>query len=459
MERLDYWIRGCVDPFSGERTDIGISDGIVAYVRSAASGSGEERLGMDGSGIDGSRMDGSRIDGSGMGGGGANGGAGAGGAAEGLGTGGRGSPVVVNAEGYAALPGLVETHIHLDKAFLSSRMPGVASDLKQAIAMTAELKKTYTKEDIAERSRRVLDRASRFGVTLLRAQTEIDPIAGLKSMESALELKREYADRMDIQLVAFPQEGIFQSPGTAELLEEAIRMGADAVGGIPYNDRDAAEHLGFVFRMAEAHGLPVDLHIDFSDDPDRLDIAEAIRLTKEFGMEGRVAVGHLTSLGSAEPDVAKRIAAGIADAGIHVFALPATDLYLNGRGDECRVRRGLTPVRLLLEAGANVCYGSNNIRNAFTPFGTADPLDIGLLLAQTAHLGTDEDARRMLEMCTVRASKALLGHSLRIREGMPADLTLIRGAGAADLLYERPRDRMVWKRGRLVAHTVTCMER
>lgn len=404
MERLDGLIRGCLEPWSGRRVDIGLRDGLIAFVRPTS----DKRPGLP---------DEPAFDGS----------------------------------GYAVLPGLTETHIHLDKAFLSSRLPGPAADLRQAIEMTAALKPSYTPEDIAARSREALNRASGFGVTLLRAQVEIDPILGLMSFESALALKREYASKMDIQLVAFPQEGIFRQPGTAELLERAVRTGADAVGGIPYNDRDSAEHLDYVFRLAEASGLPVDLHVDFSDDPGQLAILDVIALTRKYGMQGSVSVGHLTSLGSVEPDEAKRIAAEIADAGIHVLTLPATDLYLNGRQDDCRVRRELTPVRLLLEAGANVCFGSNNIRNAFTPFGTGDPLDIGLLLAQTAHLGTEADVLTVLGMCTTRASEALRGRKVDIKEGMPADLTLVRAASAPDLLYDRPRDRVVWKGGKLLA--------
>ncbi|CAM3713838.1 amidohydrolase family protein [Cohnella lubricantis] len=403
MERLDWLIRGALDPRSGERVDIGLQGGRIALIRPIA-----ETMPLPS------------------------------------------SIRTFDGDGYAVLPGLAETHIHLDKAFLSSRLPGVAAGLQQAIEMTAALKSSYTADDIKARSREVLNRASAFGVTLLRAQVEIDPILGLMSFESALELKREYVSAMDVQLVAFPQEGIFWQPGTAELLERAVRMGADAVGGIPYNDRDSSEHLDYLFRLAEVSGLPVDLHLDFSDDPRQLAIQDVIALTRKYGMQGRVAVGHLTSLGSVELDAARRIAAGIAEAGIHVFTLPATDLYLNGRQDTCRVRRGLTPVRLLLEEGASVCFGSNNIRNAFTPFGTGDPLDIGLLLAQTAYMGTSEDVMTVLGMCTTQATLAIRGKKSDILEGATADLALVRADSAAGILYDRPRDRVVWKDGQLV---------
>ncbi|MBB6675467.1 amidohydrolase family protein [Cohnella nanjingensis] len=410
---MDTLIREAFDPYAGERVDVGVRDGVIAFVRPSAGGSG-----------DASREAGETVD----------------------------------ARGWLLIPGLTETHIHLDKAFLASRLPRAASDVKDAIAMTAALKSGYTVADIAERSGRALDRAARFGVTRMRAHVEIDPVLGLTGWEAALALREARAGEIDLQLVAFPQEGIHQAPGTAALLEEAARRGADAVGGVPYNDKDAMAHLEYVFRLAASAGLPVDLHLDFSDDPEQLAILDVIALTERYGMQGRVAVGHLTSLGSVPPDRARLIAAGIAAAGISVFALPATDLYLNGRGDAYRHRRGLTAVGILLEEGANVCVGTNNLRNAFTPFGTGDPLDMALLLAQTAYLGSEADAMRLLGMCTGRAAEALGVSDPGIRPGAPANMLLVRADGVQDLIYDRPRERVLWRKGKRVAETSLCSQ-
>ncbi|MDI4646269.1 amidohydrolase family protein [Cohnella hashimotonis] len=399
-------IAGALDPSSGEKIDIEMRDGAILGIAPAAPGaSALEKC-------------------------------------------------VFDASGFIVTPGLVETHIHLDKAFLSERLERPAANLGEAIAMTAALKPGYTLEDVTARSRRALDRALSFGVALLRAQVEIDPVLGLLSFESALALKEELAGSIALQLVAFPQEGIFNCAGTESLLREAVSRGADAIGGIPYNDRDTAEHLDFVFRLAADAGLPVDLHLDFSDDPEQLAILDVIHRTREYGLEGRVCVGHLTSLGSVPPEHARRIADGMAEAGIHVFALPATDLYLNGRGDTHAVRRGITPVSLLLDAGVNVCYGTNNLRNAFTPFGTGDPLDIALLLAQTAYMGTPGDARRLLDMCTGRAAKALGVEGWTLRPGAPADFALIRADCVQDLVYDRPRERVSIRGGKLLTRSV-----
>ncbi|MFC0469189.1 amidohydrolase family protein [Halalkalibacter kiskunsagensis] len=358
---------------------------------------------------------------------------------------------IIDLGGNLLLPGLVESHIHLDKAYLLDRLPGDVTTLRDAIEKTTELKHGYTAVDIEKRSLQVIRQAVNRGVTKMRCHVEIDPISQLVGLETTLALKERVKDSIDLQIVAFPQEGIFNDDQTARLMEQAMVMGADVVGGITYNDRDVEEHLDFVFRLAEKHNKPVDLHVDFSDRPEELAILDVIRFTKTFGMQNRVAVGHLTSLGSVERGQAAEIAADIARAGIHVISLPATDLYLNGRGDNECVRRGLTPVQLLLDHKANVVYGSNNIQNAFTPFGTADPLDIGFLLAQTSHMGSEQDALKLIEMVTTNAAASLGFQHYGVKIGADADLVVCSVNDVRTLLYTRPERERVYKKGKLVA--------
>lgn len=360
---------------------------------------------------------------------------------------------LVDVQGKLLLPGLVETHIHLDKALLLDRLSGDVTTLEDAIAKSGELKRFFTAADINERSMRVIRQAVIRGVTRMRCHVEVDPVIGLIGMETTLALKERLRDVIDLQIVAFPQEGIFRDGVTQGLMERAISMGADVVGGITYNDRDLGEHLEFVFRLAQKNGLPVDLHADFSERPDQLAILEVVKMTERFGMQGKVSVGHLTSLGAVRKVRAEAIAEAISKAGIHVMCLPATDLYLNGRGEEPATGRGLTPVRLLLDKGVNVVYGSNNIQNAFTPFGTADPLDIGLLVAQASHMGSEQDAKIVVEMATTRAAAALGLDSYGLRVGADADLVVCQAQDVRTLLYRRPEREKVYKRGKLVAET------
>ncbi|MEV5029894.1 amidohydrolase family protein [Paenibacillus sp. LPE1-1-1.1] len=351
------------------------------------------------------------------------------------------------------LPGFVEPHIHLEKAYLLSRMEHEAASLQDAIQMTAEMKHGFTKEDMQARSLAVIREAVRSGVTHMRCQAEVDPILGLTAFEAALELKERVRDALDLQIVVFPQEGIFKSPGTAELMEEALRLGGDAVGGITYQDADLQAHLQLVFDMAEKHGKPLDFHADFSDNPDQLAIAEIADRTIAAGMQGLVSAGHVTSLGSLEHGRAMSVADRIKEADLHIMSLPATDLFINGRGERERPRRGLTPVGLLLEKGVNVVIGVNNVRNPFTPFGKADPLETAWLLAVTAHMGGDADARQLIQMLTEGAGRALGLRNYGLREGSEADMVLFSVPTERDILLDKPERRTVWKRGVKTAET------
>ncbi|UOQ86799.1 amidohydrolase family protein [Gracilibacillus salinarum] len=395
---LDLLFHNVTIPHSSERMDVGVSDGIITYL---AETEDEAAIAKE----------------------------------------------VIEADGNVLLPGFVEPHIHLDKAYLLDQMEQDATNLTEAIQFTSELKKSFTKEDIRERSIKVLEKCIGYGVTHLRCHVEVDPIVGLKGMEVLSDLRETFRDQLQIQLVAFPQEGIFKQPGTADLMEKAMLLGADVVGGIPYNDDDAVEHIDFVFALAAKWNKPIDFHVDFSDDPTQLAIRDIVKRTLAYDYQGRVSVGHLTSLASVPYHEAQLIAEDIAEAGISVMALPATDLFLNGRSDQERVRRGVTPVKLLIEKGVNVSFGTNNIQNPFTPFGTGDPLDIALLLAQVAQLGTKQDAELLLDMATVHAAKAIGLEEYGIALHNQADLILFDTTNLRQILLERPPRQTVWKRG------------
>lgn len=363
--------------------------------------------------------------------------------------------VMEQGNGGLLLPGFVEPHIHLEKAYLLSRMEQEAASLKEAIQMTADMKQRFTREDMMTRSLAVIREAVRSGVTHMRCHAEVDPILGLTAFEAALELKEKVKHCVDLQVVVFPQEGILQSPGTAELMEEAMRLGGDVVGGITYQDPDLQTHLQLVFDLAERHGKPIDFHADFSDNPEQLAIVDIAERTIAAGMQGLVSAGHVTSLGSLAKDRAAAVADLLHKADLNIMCLPATDLFINGRGDAERQRRGLTPVGMLLEKGVNVTIGVNNVRNPFTPFGKADPLETAWLLAVTAYMGGEADARQLIRMLTEGAARALGLERYGIRIGALADLVLFLVPTERDILLDKPERRTVWKRGVKVAETRT----
>lgn len=367
---------------------------------------------------------------------------------------------VIDAGGRVAIPGLLEPHLHLEKALLHRRMPARTGTLEEAIRITGILKGKQEREDVLARSRQVLDMAVRAGTTVIRAQPDVDVIQGLIGVETAVQLREEYRNLLDIQIVAFPQEGILKSRGTLDLMEQALRLGADVVGGCPYNEltrADTEQHIGIVFDLAQKYGLPVDLHADFADDTADARFAVAgyvARKTIEMGYHGRVSLGHVTSLGALTAEEAKPVIDLLHEADVNIVTLPATDVYLGGRGDERNQRRGLTPVRRLRDGGVNVTFSSNNIRNAFTPFGKADPLLIGNFLAHLAQFGTPENQAYVLEMATHGAARAMgIAQDYGIEVGRQADIVVLDTYEAADALLDIPVRLWVVKRGRVSVET------
>jgi cytosine deaminase len=367
---------------------------------------------------------------------------------------------VIDAGDRVVVPGFCEPHLHLDKALLHRRLPASEGTLQEAIRLTGELKAVQTREDVLDRSRTVLDMAVRNGTVSIRAQPDVDPIQGLLGVETAATLRDEYRGLVDLQIVAFPQEGIVKAPGTYELMQEAMRCGADVVGGCSYNEAswdDTVRHIDSVFELAQRFDAPVDIHADFGDDVSDRRYAAAHYIAERaiaLGYQGRVSLGHVTSLGSLTPDEARPAVEKLAEADVQIVALPATDLYLGGRTGARNQHRGLTPVRQLREAGVNVTFSSNNVRNAFTPFGKADVLQIASLLAHVAQLGTASGQAEVLRMATYDAARAMgMASSYGLAVGCRADLVVLDTALIADVLLDLPPRLWVVKDGRVSVET------
>jgi cytosine deaminase len=356
---------------------------------------------------------------------------------------------LLRCEGRAVTPGLVESHIHLDKALLSERASSTEGTLVEAIRVTGAAKRAFTVEDIRARARTVLDLAVRHGTTAMRSHVEVDPIVGLKGVEALLPLKAEYAPALDLQLCAFAQEGILQAPGTEALLAEAMGRGVDLVGGCPYNDTDPEAHIDIVFSLAARFGTDADFHVDFFDEPQHLHVRAIAERTRRLGWQGRVAVGHCTELAALPPADLEPILSQLAGAGIGVIVLPATDLYLMGRSDEYNVRRGLAPVKRLLAAGIPVAAATNNVRNAFTPVGNASLPLMGFLLTVGAHMGTARDLGNALAMLTEHPARILRVPDYGLVVGRRADLVVWETECPEDIVAALAPPRLVVKAGRV----------
>jgi cytosine deaminase len=347
------------------------------------------------------------------------------------------------------VPGFVDAHVHLDKAYLLDRAPSHEGTLAEAIRVTALAKRTFTMADIQARARKLLDRAVALGTSAMRGHVEVDPVVGLQGVEAILPLRAEYADRLHLELCAFAQEGIVQAPGTEALLREALRAGVDLVGGCPYNDTDGVAHIDRVFALAREFECPVDFHADFADEPVHRHVEVIADRTERHGWQGRVAIGHLTELAACDEGEQARIARRLHDAGIAVITLPATDLYLMGRADTRNVRRGLTPVKRLRAAGVTVAAATNNVQNAFTPAGNADPLLLTYLLVVGAHMGAEADMAAALDMVTGAPARILGRRDHRVAVGCRADLVVLDASTLAEAVGGLPARVLVVTGGRV----------
>ncbi len=364
---------------------------------------------------------------------------------------------VIDVNGDVVVPSFIESHIHLDKALLERVKPNLEGTLAGAIKITGELKKGFQYDEVLARSRAVLEMLIAHGTTYVRAHPDTDPLGGLTGFKVMLQLKKEYANAVDMQVVAFPQEGIIKLPGAFEILEEAMKLGADVVGGCPYNENsyeDTKKHVDLVFGLAKKYKKDLDFHADFGDNPDDLryrSIDYIIEKTIKEGYQGRVTVGHMTSLSSIDPALLKDTIARMAKAGINIVPLPATDMYLSGRGDVNKVRRGVINPKPFVEGGVNVAFSSNNIRNAFTPFGRGDLLMIGSLFEHAAQLGSISDQKLLLRMITENAAKILrISDKYGLAVGKQADLVVLGTKAVSDVFLDVPVRKYVIKRGKVV---------
>ncbi|MFT4264252.1 MAG: amidohydrolase family protein, partial [Nocardioides sp.] len=313
--------------------------------------------------------------------------------------GGQGPPAY-DAAGALLLPGFVDLHVHLDKAFqlgfLERHGRSVAGGLERAMTVSAEARSEMTPDEVRAAATRTIELMRRGGTVAARAHVEVGPESHpwLTAMHASL---AEADPGFALELCAFPQFGTTADAGLRGAVERALDDGCGVVGGCPYADPDPRRHLADMVALARDRRLPLDLHIDLTDDGDRMLLEEAARLVIGAGLEGRVVAGHATALTALPPRRLREVARVVADAGITVVALPATDLFLSGRDTPSAPTRGVTRIAELWDAGAPVALGSNNHENAFTPVRTASLAQVAWLAALTNHLASAEDHLRLLD--------------------------------------------------------------
>ncbi len=350
--------------------------------------------------------------------------------------------------GCLVVPGLVETHVHLDKTCILDRCQASEGSVTEAVRLTSAAKRNFTADDVYTRGSRLLDRAIAWGTTRMRTHVEVDPGIGLRGFEGVQRLARDYAWAIDIEICVFPQEGLTNNPGTEELLIEGLRRGARAIGATPYTDTNPRAQIDRIFEIAREFDVDIDMHLDMGDTPDGMNVEYVCRKTEEFGWGGRVAVGHVTQMSLLDPVRFAKVAATLARAGVAVTVLPATDLYLMGRAATHEIPRGVVKLERLREAGVLCSVATNNVLNPFTPYGDANLLRMANLYANICHVARQAELAGCLDMITTDAAHLMRLPDYGVKIGAPADLVLFDAPDAQSAVAELAQPLWGLKSGR-----------
>ncbi|NNU81365.1 amidohydrolase family protein [Halovulum dunhuangense] len=349
----------------------------------------------------------------------------------------------VDLGGALVVPGFVEGHIHLDTSFYGDswkpHKPCLNGfDVHERVRFQNE--NLAEAGPIVERARNQLELCIANGATAMRSHAMIDNVVGLTHVEALLQVRSEYSDLIDLQLVAFPQSGIITNPGTAELMDEAIAMGCDLVGGLdPATfDRTVDGHLDVVFDIAERRGVDMDIHLHDFGTVGAFEIEVICARTEALGMQGHVAVSHAYGLGDLDEPAQRKIADLIAKSGVSIMT--------NAPG-----HHSFPPVRILAEAGANVFSGSDNIQDSWWPYGDGDMLTRAMLIGYRCGFFTDELLRLAFDVTTRNGAKAMRLDGYGLEVGDKADLVALAARHVPEAVASVPKPRKVFKGGKLIA--------
>jgi len=337
--------------------------------------------------------------------------------------------------GHLALPAFVDLHLHADRAFAAG--PRAPRSLADAAELVLDVKRISTEEAVRDRCLTLLRRALGHGTLRVRTHVDVDDLIEERGLRGVLMARDELAGRLDVELVAFATK--LCDPTTHEgrkRLIRAVEAGADLLGAVPAFHPDPEGSITAVIELARELGVPVDLHVDETTDPQALRLEYVADTTLALGLEGRVTAGHCCSLAAVAPDAAQRTIEKVAAAGITVVVQPALNLYLQDRGNGTPRLRGLTLVHELHAAGVPIRFGSDNVGDVFYPYGDADPLESAFLAALAAQI--DDEAVLLAGICNGQT---------RVAVGDPADLVVLDVESVREALARRPHGRQVLRAG------------
>lgn len=362
----------------------------------------------------------------------------------------------INAEGALVAGGFVDPHVHLDKAVSADTLPpNESGTLGESIRHDRNRKREETVADIKKRAKKAIKWHVQQGCTRIRTHVDIDPIGELKALDAITAAKKECSDIADLQIVAFPQDGVLCAPPTEDLLEDALQYDIDAIGAIPAlerTDEHEKKQIDTILALAAEYDVEVDGHIDETDDPTARSLEYLAAQTLDTDVD--VTVGHACALAAYDETHARNVIDLVAEADITVVSNPGTNLMLQGRDDQHPKRRGLTRVDQLREAGVTVAAGQDNIQDAFYQYNRGAMLETAHLMAHAAHLQAPSERQAVWRMVTENAA-SVLNVEYGIKEGNPATLNVFPPAieTPTDAIYEQRPPRTVMHDGSIVAET------
>ncbi|MDE2082113.1 MAG: amidohydrolase family protein [Burkholderiales bacterium] len=362
--------------------------------------------------------------------------------------------VAIDAQGWLLSPPFVDAHFHLD-ATLSFGLPRVnaSGTLLEGIQLWGELKPLLTEEAIAERALQYCDWAVARGLLAIRSHVDVCD-ERLLAVRALIEVKRRVAPYLDLQLVAFPQDGLLRTAGALDTLRRALDLGLDVVGGIPHFERtyeQGGESVRLLCELAAERGLPVDLHCDETDDPQSRHIETLAFQARRLGLQGRVTGSHLTSMHSMDNDYAAKLVALIADSGVHAVANPLINITLQGRRDSYPKRRGMTRVPELMAAGVTVGFGHDCVLDPWYALGSADMLEVAAMGLHVAQMTAQAAQRQCFDAVTVNSARILGLQGYGLDVGCRADLVLLQARSPEEALRLRAQRLLVVRGGTVLS--------
>jgi len=353
-----------------------------------------------------------------------------------------------DAEGCLVCGGFVETHIHLDKSAIIDRCEPETGRQANAVARVSAVKHSFTVEDVYRRAAQTLEKCLKHGTTRMRTHLELDAGVELRSLEAIETLRRDYAWAIDIEVCVFPQEGLTNNPRADALLVETLKRGAKVIGAAPNYDPDHAGQIHRIFALAREFDVDIDMHLDSGNSAEAMDIQLVCELTEKYGLGGRVTIGHGSKYAALPPPMLKALARRLAEAGVAVTVLPATDLFMGGRDQDHSVRRSVADVNVLVEHGVNCSISTNNVLNPFTPFGDCSLLRMANLQANICQISHGAQLRECFTMLTERSARLMNLSDYGINIGNPADIVVIDAVSPEQAVAEIRHPLVVFKKGR-----------